>query len=376
MRLKIILICSIITLIGCAISQALPVNVKVETIGMNEVDGKQFIVVYFTGKVPAPVAKNPGNYIVFENGLPENSMEPYYINIPDTAADSTDLVRLYFKFSGGKAYKFKTKGDYPECVYEKPVKDQQSQEIVDTTGLIKFDSEIIILADIKLNVRPDENFKNFSLDYSANDSWGEAWPYQFEGTVTTRPDSLYSYLSINQQVRANLRKNDYLPLFGSVKLESDQKFNSADLFAGLGIATWVYGSRSLPVIKLLGARDFPVRNARAYLGFEGGGVYKKGCRPSNDWRFNGELAWRIPVLSSNSYISLLARGWMLTGGKANTKDWQAEGHIKMDIEYTLGNLYGITVNYENGSLPPDFVQKRSVSFGFKISPEFKKAAEE
>jgi len=358
---------AILLLCGTVISRA-EVARSIVTVEVNNANADSlYVTLCFDSTVTGETAGNPNNYKIFDLAQPENFITPYFIDID---RENGTYVNLYCVFEAKRAYKVEISGDYRTLTYTDSVKDQETNKVANMSGIIMFENGTTGKPDYKIGLRPVNNLNNYCLDFNVKDTWFGILPYRFEGTLTTKPDSVQNYLKYSHSIGRFIDEAGNYELLGKVKIDANQKCENADITAGGGIAFFVPYSRDLPIIRVICNTKYMVRNARAYLGFDGGGAYKKGIKPNNVWRFNGEIAWRLPVLNTNSFISLQGKGWLLTNNASKLKEWEPKGHINLDIEYALSNMTGLTVSYENGSVPPDYIEKKSVSFGFKISPEF------
>lgn len=324
------------------------------------------ITIFFQKPFPDSIMLQDVNRYEFSQiNKPEIIIKPSKINISN---DLTYVTLDCYLYRNTK-YKFKFEGSY---FNGKVTKDTNAKEItLNDTGTIEISADGIDgPSDFQFAINALNGIgKDYSATFKINDQWNDYLPYYLDGILTTTPDSFQNNLNFTQQLRINLIQNFYSPLLIEAKVASDQRFDTAEITAGAGFSFYVPYSNKIPLIKQLSCRQVPLRKARCFLGFDGGGKYGKDIDSNGVFRFKGELAWRIQLINTSSYVTILAKAWALNPFQKDTYSFKKYADI--NFEYAFTNMVGGKISYQAGSLPPNFTYSKTVAIGVTVSPELK-----
>jgi hypothetical protein len=327
------------------------------------------ITIFFQSPFPdSTVLKDVNSYEFIKINKPEVVIKPNQIT-DISKTDSTVSVNLDCYLYRNTKYKLKFNGSYFNG------KVTTNKGLIDTllndTGTIEISADGIDgPSDFQFAINALNGIgKDYSATFKINDQWNDYLPYYLDGILTTTPDSFQNNLNFTQQLRINLIQNFYSPLLIEAKVASDQRFDTAEITAGAGFSFYVPYSNKIPLIKQLSCRQVPLRKARCFLGFDGGGKYGKDIDSNGVFRFKGELAWRIQLINTSSYITILAKAWALNPFQKD--NYSFKKYADINFEYAFTNMVGGKISYQAGSLPPNFNYSKTVEIGVTVSPELK-----
>jgi hypothetical protein len=327
------------------------------------------ITIFFQSPFPdSVIMKNVNSYEFIEINKPEIVIKPNQIT-DISKTDSTASVNLDCDLYRNTKYKLKFYGAYfnGKVTANKGLHDT----LLNDSGTIEISADGIDgPSDFQFAINALNGIgKDYSATFKINDQWNDYLPYYLDGILTTTPDSFQNNLNFTQQLRINLIHNFYSPLLIEAKVASDQRFDTAEITAGAGFSFYVPYSNKIPLIKQLSCRQVPLRKARCFLGFDGGGKYGKDIDSNGVFRFKGELAWRIQLINTSSYVTILAKAWALNPFQKDTYSFKKYADI--NFEYAFTNMVGGKISYQAGSLPPNFTYSKTVAIGVTVSPELK-----